>query len=175
MKVILLISYLIVSIVSPIQLNNVTPIAEAATVDLAEQSNILVNKQPQEIITLHSVNGISLYDDTSTVIEKLGAPKQISIDPYFVEYEMYEYANMTISFIDDIVDSVEVKNGASSVMLDQVELPITIAELKLALGEPDYVADDGLVFQRDEAILKLFIDQENDQLQSIAFYHIAST
>jgi len=175
MKVILLISYLIVGIISPIQFNNVIPIAEAATVDTAEQSAILVTKPSQEMITLTTVNSISLYDDVSTVIEKLGDPEQISSDPYFVEYEMYEYENMTISFIDDTIDSVEVSTDASTISLDQVELPITIKALKLALGDPDYVAEDGLVYQRDEGVLKFFIDEDSKQLQSIAFYHIAST
>ncbi|MCR8659690.1 hypothetical protein [Paenibacillus endoradicis] len=175
MKVILLISYLIVGIISPIQLNNVMPIAEAATVELAEQSAIKVIKPSQEIITLNTVNSISLYDDVSTVINILGDPEQISSDSYFVEYEMYEYPNMTISFIDDTIDSVEVGTDASTITLDQVEIPATIEALQLALGDPDYVAEDGLVYQRDEAVLKLFIDQDNKQLQSIAFYHIAST
>ncbi|HIW31963.1 MAG TPA: hypothetical protein IAA29_04165 [Candidatus Paenibacillus intestinavium] len=175
MKVILLISYLIGGIISPIQLNNVMPIAELATVDTTEQSAIMVTKPSQEIITLNMVNGISLYDDVSTVIEILGAPEQISSDPYFVEYEMYEYSNMTISFIDDTIDSVEVWTDASSITLDQVEIPATIESLQLALGDPDYVAEDGLVYQRDEAVLKLFIDQDSKQLQSIAYYHIAST
>lgn len=166
MKVILLISYLIGSMIYPIQFNNVTPIAGAVPVEPT---------LAQEIIKLNTVNGISLYDEVSTVTAKLAAPEQIITDPHFIEYKMYVYANMTISFRNDIMDSVEVSANASTVMLDQVELPITIEAIQLALGEPDYVAEDGLVFQRNEALLKLFIDQDSKQLQSIAFYHIAST
>ncbi len=168
MKVILVISYLIGGLFNPI-------LSEQAFATTAEQMPIPISKQAPAEILLTSVNGISLNDDVFAIIEKKGTPIQISTDPVFKDQVMYEYSDMLVSFRDDVIDYLEIGNGTETLYLDHTEIPATIEAVQTALGEPDYVAEDGLVFQRNEALLKLFINSDSGELESIAYYHIAST
>jgi len=175
MKIILIISYLIGGIFIPIQLDKGSLPADQAAADRVEHVIEVIDDTSSQPILLTSVNDITLYDDAADVIEKKGAPQQVTTDSEAVEYIVYEYANMTVNFQDQLVDYVEISNEATTLWLDQTEIPATIEAIKAALGEPDYTAEDGIVFQRNEALLKLFIDPNNGELETIAYYHIAST
>lgn len=125
-------------------------------------------------IKLESVNGLSLYDDKTTVQRLLGDPVQVSHDTFFTEFETYEYPNMNIVFSDGIMEEVKVSGSANTIWIDDQEIPVSIEALIKTLGEPDYKADDGIVYQRQENVLKLFINYETGTLDSIAYYHISS-
>lgn len=175
MKIILLISYLIGGTLSPIPLNNISPPINQSATDKLEQVISVIDEKAHVNILLTSVNDISLYDDVEDVIAKKGIPEQITIVPDFAEYIRYEYSHMTVNFRDNLIDYVEITNEANTLYLDQTEVPATIEGIKAVLGAPDYIAEDGIVFQRDEALLKLFINEDSGELESIAYYHIAST
>ncbi|MFF2090223.1 hypothetical protein [Paenibacillus sp. NPDC058174] len=123
---------------------------------------------------LHSVNGLTLDDDPAAVADKLGQPQSVVQDEWLPELQVYEYPDMDIAFRDGWFDYVEIAGGANKLQIDDNELSATEAAIKEALGEPDFIAEDGIVFQRGEALLKLFIDPDTGKLQSIAYYHIAS-
>jgi hypothetical protein len=118
-----------------------------------------------------NVNGISLYDDVKAVIDKLGQPLSKRNDPMFAELEVYAFPEMNIGFSDGIVNYVEVLAAAETVNIDGVSIPIDQEGLKNALGEPDFVAEDGIVFQRNAALIKLFKDIETHEVTSIHYYH----
>lgn len=120
---------------------------------------------------LQTVNGISLYDNPSIVVRKLGEPKSISEDPYSKELIIYQYPNMNVVFSYGIVNSVEIAVGSKTLLLDGVEIPAAIEAVKGALGQPDYMTEDGIVFERNEALLKLFIDTDTQKLTSIHYFH----
>ncbi len=120
---------------------------------------------------LQTVNGISLYDTPSIVARKLGEPERITADPYLKELLIYQYPNMNVVFSGGIVYSVEIAGDSKTLLLDGVEIPATIEAVKGALGQPDYVTEDGIVFERNEALLKLFIDSETQKLTSIHYFH----
>jgi len=124
--------------------------------------------------TLDSINGVTLYDDPTMVLEKKGKPLRLSNDIQFDEIEIYEYADMTIAFRDDMIEYVHISCDADSITLDDHTVPVTLAALKSALGKPDFTAEDGIVYQRGKALLKLFIDPASGELQSISYYHIAA-
>ncbi|KRE44941.1 hypothetical protein [Paenibacillus sp. Soil522] len=119
---------------------------------------------------LQTVNGISLSDTPSTVARKLGEPQRITEDPYLRELLIYQYPNMDVVFNGGIVYSVEIAGDSGTLLLDGVEIPATIEAVKGALGQPDYVTEDGIVFERNEALLKLFIDPETQRLTSIHYF-----
>ncbi|WP_042162657.1 hypothetical protein [Paenibacillus gorillae] len=123
---------------------------------------------------LHSVNGLTLDDDPAAVADKLGKPQNVVQDEWLAELQIYEYTDMDIAFRDGWLDYVEISGGADVLQIDGNELPATEAAIREALGQPDFIAEDGIVFQRGEALLKLFIDPHTGKLQSIAYYHIAS-
>ncbi|WP_201004421.1 hypothetical protein [Paenibacillus glycanilyticus] len=123
---------------------------------------------------LQSVNGLSLYDDKITVERMLGEPNQINQDEWLTELETYEYPNMDIVFRDGIMDEIKVSGSASTIWIDDEEIPVSIEALVDALGEPDYKAEDGIVYERRENVLKLFINYDTGTLESIAYYQISS-
>jgi hypothetical protein len=77
---------------------------------------------------------------------------------------------MNIGFSNGIVDYVEVLVNAGTAKIDGVQVPIEVDGMKKALGEPDFVAEDGFVFQRKQAIVKLFTSMETGEVTSIQFY-----
>jgi hypothetical protein len=121
--------------------------------------------------TLQTINGITLYDDPSSVTKKLGEPKRISEDPHLKELKIYEYPNMNVVFSDEMVNFVEITEGSKSLIIDGVEIPATIDAIKEALGEPDYFMEDGIAFERNEAVLKLFVDTDTQKLTSIHYFY----
>ncbi|GLX66487.1 hypothetical protein [Paenibacillus glycanilyticus] len=123
---------------------------------------------------LQSVNGLSLYDDKVTVQRMLGKPAHVSRDDYFTEFETYEYPNLNIVFREGVMEEIKVSGSADTIRIDDQEIPVSIEALIKALGEPDYKADDGIVYQRQENVLKLFINYDKGTLDSIAYYHISS-
>lgn len=129
-------------------------------------------EQPE--LKLQSVNGISLYDDKITVERMLGEPVRVTHDDYFKELETYEYPNLDVVFNEGIMQEIKVSGSADTIWIDDQEIPVSIEALIRALGEPDYKADDGIVYERRENVLKLFINYDNGTLESIAYYHISS-
>ncbi|MCM3626934.1 hypothetical protein M3194_06110 [Paenibacillus glycanilyticus] len=125
-------------------------------------------------IKLQSVYGLTLYDDKITVERMLGKPVRVTRDDYFTEQETYEYPNLDVVFSDGIMEEIKVSGSADTIWIDDQEIPVSIGALIEALGEPDYKADDGIVYERQENVLKLFINYDNGTLESIAYYHISS-
>lgn len=120
---------------------------------------------------LQTVNGISLYDTPSIVARKLGKPESITADPHLKELLIYQYPKMNVVFSDGIVNSVEIAEGSETLLLDGVEIPATVEAIKGALGQPDYMTEDGIVFERNEALLKLFIDKDTKKLTAIHYFY----
>ncbi|WP_339204742.1 hypothetical protein MHH56_27060 [Paenibacillus sp. FSL K6-3182] len=135
----------------------------------AESTLVVKAKKPK--FTLQTVNGITLYDDPSLVIQKLGKPKSKTADPDLTDLITYEYPNMNVIFSSEFIQSVEMAENTKTLLIDGSEVAATVDAVKDALGEPDYVTEDGIVFERDEALLKLFIDADTQKLTSIHYFH----
>ncbi|CAM4092086.1 hypothetical protein L1N85_23680 [Paenibacillus alkaliterrae] len=136
-------------------------------------SPAIVEASTQELQLL-TVNRISLYDDPGTVVRKLGEPELITEDAPISGFEIYQYPDMNVVFRDGIVDFVEILEGAEVLLIDDELIPATTRHITEALGEPDYETEDGIVFERNEALLKLFIEPGNGQLTSISYFHSSS-
>lgn len=139
-------------------------------VTYAAESTPVVKAKKQKF-TLQTVNGITLYDDPSLVIQKLGKPKSKTADPDLTDLITYEYPNMNVIFSGEFIQSVEMAENTKTLLIDGSEVAATVDAVKDALGEPDYVTEDGIVFERDEALLKLFIDADRQKLTSIHYFH----
>ncbi|MBD2868027.1 hypothetical protein [Paenibacillus arenilitoris] len=134
----------------------------------------VIGTHPAPEVDLRNVNGITLYDDAGDIVRKQGKPANVAKDPYLAESEIYDYPDMRIGLRGGIVDFVEIPGGAASLTIDGETVPPSAQALRELLGEPDYKAEDGIVFQRKEALLKLFIDNETQTLERIRYYHLAS-
>jgi len=131
--------------------------------------------QAAAVSKLDEVNGITLADDRKAVVAKLGVPAEIRQDPLFPDQETYHYAGLDVTFSGAYVQDVTVPQGAGSVALDGVRVDITPASLREALGNPDYVAEDGLVYQRGSNLLKVYLDKEKERIDVIRYYSLSNT
>lgn len=177
MEIIVIIGYLLNAIFMSGPSYSMSPgAADQAASSTAMLASMPVNQTEMQPITLSTINDISLYDDVFSLLEKKGIPDRIASDPYLQEYTSYGYTDMTVIFNEDAIECIEINTEvAGTVYLDQLEVPVTIKDLTNVLGKPDFEAEDGLVFQRKDALLKLFINPNTKELESIAYYHIAST
>lgn len=151
------------------------PTLAAAQAESSSDISAKVAEANPLVPMLNSLEGISLYDDTASVIAKKGYPLRFVQDPHFEEAFTYEYPDMNIGFQDGIVTFVQIPAKVGHVQINDQRVPLTITDVKRLLGEPDYVAEDGIVFQRREALIKLFIESETQELISIDYYHLSST
>jgi hypothetical protein len=145
--------------------------AIAETPDPARGAASTADAEP---VLLRSVEELTLYDDRAAVIGKLGEPQGVTQDDFYSELAIYEYERLKVVFFGEYIQSIDIAADVEEVLLDDRYVATTLADLKEALGEPDYVAEDGIVFQRGEALLKLFLDEASGELSSISYYHIAT-
>ncbi|MCU6710816.1 hypothetical protein M6D81_19160 [Paenibacillus sp. J5C_2022] len=118
------------------------------------------------------VNGISIYDSREAVVEKLGEPERISQDEHLPGVETYHYEAMSITFQGNQMQYVDME--ASGVLtINRIEVGMTEREMRRQLGEPAYEAEDGIVFQRGDMLLKLFLDGDTGAPQYVSYYHVA--
>lgn len=173
MKNIILIGCLLGGIVSQVPITSMLLPADEGQASSSPTIHASSSPMNNEL-ALRTVNDLSLYDNVATVLDKMGKPEQILRDDWLEEIEVYEYPDMNIGFRDGILAYVDIPRTAETISIDESLIPATIKALKKVLGQPDYVAEDGIVFQRNEALLKLFIDPDTGQLDSISYYHISS-
>jgi hypothetical protein len=145
------------------------------TAPLPVISQAAIEPKPKTIFHFNAVNGVSLYDTKESITAKFGPPQAIEKDPDLKELETYAYPLMKVGLSYGTADYVEIPAAAGSIVIDHVHVAISVEAMKEALGEPDYIAEDGIVFQRRDALIKLFIDAATQQPISIHYYHISST
>ncbi|GKU76309.1 hypothetical protein [Paenibacillus sp. L3-i20] len=147
---------------------------EFSTDAILAKENVKEQSKLKKQFKLKNVNGLDLYDSPKSMIKKLGQPDDIQQDELFAEIDIYYYPSMRVAFSDDMIRYVEYDGDIGELVIDNVPVTATIDAIKSALGEPNYVTDDGIVFQRDEALLKLFINSDTGKLEFISYYHLAS-
>jgi hypothetical protein len=128
----------------------------------------------QTIYNLQSVDGISLTFDQEDVVEQLGAPVQITNDEFTVQFQIYHYPEMKIGFSEGYVDYVKVLASAGTISIDGQVIPMTVEALVHELGNPDFTAEDGLVFKGPRAVVKVFVDTETRSITSVDYFHRTS-
>ncbi|KRF30147.1 hypothetical protein [Paenibacillus sp. Soil787] len=149
--------------------------AEPSSDGSANSASLQVAEASAMVPILHSLKGISLYDNTEAVVAKKGYPLSFVQDPHLKEAFTYEYPDMNIGFQDDIVTFVQIPAKVGHVQINDQRISLTITDVKRLLGEPDFVAEDGIIFQRDEKLIKLFIAPETQELIAIDYYDLSST
>lgn len=154
------------------KLNDTNTAQAVVSIGTAAQEN--GQSSGNELVQLQSVQELTLYDDRAAVIGKLGEPRGVTQDEFYEELVIFEYEQVRVVFFGEFIQSIDIPGDVQDIMLDDRLIPATIPDLKQALGEPDYVAEDGIVFQRGEALLKLFMNEETGELDYISYYHIAT-
>lgn len=138
---------------------------------LSADTSAACNDQP--ISALTSVGGVTLYDTPESVVLKLGEPDKIEQDEIWSELTIYNYPSVRVAFYSGQVQYVDVP-AAEHIRINDKDVPMTEEGLKACLGQPDFLAEDGIVFQRAEALLKLFLDESTREPLYVSFYHMAT-
>ncbi|WJH35254.1 hypothetical protein N6H14_04085 [Paenibacillus sp. CC-CFT747] len=108
----------------------------------------VVSRPVHKAFTFQSVNGVTLEDTRRGVVDKLGIPADITKDPFLTGVETYEYGYMSVDLDQGTVSRLTIPAEAGTVAIDGVEVAINPESIRQALGNPDYTAEDGLVYQR---------------------------
>ncbi|WP_040952117.1 hypothetical protein [Gorillibacterium massiliense] len=125
-------------------------------------------------LLLSSVNGVTLGDDRQSVADKKGVPFAIQHDTVEPDAETYDYGYMSVTFSGTAVERVSIPAEADTFKVEGTVVSIDPASIREALGDPDYIAEDGLVYQRGELLLKVFLDAEKKRIVSIDYYCLAN-
>jgi hypothetical protein len=128
-----------------------------------------------DTVTLDTINGISLYHSRSEIVELLGIPQDINKDEWVPDMEEYRYTDLLIGFIGEEVQYIGIPTGVNEFEVDGLNMERNVDSIQSALGEPDFIADDGIVFVSGEACLKVFLSTEDARvIDAIHIYSLNS-
>ncbi|MCZ8519683.1 MULTISPECIES: hypothetical protein [Paenibacillus] len=120
---------------------------------------------------LQRVNGLSVDDDLKTLYEIKGEPAAVEKDPLFKDEQIFVYPDCRVGLYQNFIQYVMVPADSGMIEIDGQRLELSADSLKAALGEPDWTAEDGLVYRRGQAALKLFISADTGLLTSVHYFH----
>jgi|GEM_PF-3014924 len=146
------------------------PGVSAAETTLSEVAD---SGAPAPEFAFETINGVAMDVDLSEVLAVLGEPTERTTDE-LLGTEEYHYPGMTVGLYEGLVDYVVVPASAGSVRIGDTETLLELAQLRELLGEPDLVADDGLVYVRGPFALKLFTDAEGSALSTMEVFWASS-
>ncbi|MFC4779551.1 hypothetical protein ACFO9Q_22455 [Paenibacillus sp. GCM10023252] len=126
----------------------------------------------QEIGDFLTVEGVSLYDHEETVQALLGKPDVIEDDPVLPGCTTYQYGGLIVNFYEGIVEYVEVLATVPDLRINETTIKMNLEDLEQQLGEPSYVAEDGLVYtgRQGSGVIKLMKDAQTGELTSVSFF-----
>lgn len=123
---------------------------------------------------LERANGVGVTDDLKTLYEVKGQPLSIERDPLFRNEKILVYEDCKVGLYEQFIQYVVISSDEGTFELDGTTLPLQADPLRKALGEPDWVAEDGLVYRNGNNVLKLFIQPETGKLTSVQYFHAMS-
>lgn len=123
----------------------------------SEQSVPGEDKAAPSIGEFHSMGDVTLYDDRESVVQKKGKPLSINKNVYS-GYTEYKYKDITVGLYEDLVYYVHIDASLEKIKVNGKWLALHKQELKRAFGEPDFEAEDGDVYIRDLAAIKIYRD-----------------
>ncbi|MNJ34185.1 hypothetical protein D3C77_288850 [compost metagenome] len=100
---------------------------------------------------------VTLYDDRESVVRKKGKPLSVNKNVYS-GYTEYQYKDITVGLYEDMVYYVHIDASPEKIKVNGKWLVLHKQELKQAFGEPDFEAEDGDVYIRDLAAIKIYRD-----------------
>lgn len=139
----------------------------------AKPAVVLAEQAPAEVsgsVKLERINGISLSDDVETIVKHKGEPISVRKDEFFGDTKILEYRDCRVAVGDYGVEYVEVTPEQKQITIDGKQVANNLQALEKTLGEPYWVAEDGLVYTQDKQALKLFVDPDSGQLKSVHFF-----
>ncbi|OXS56166.1 hypothetical protein B1A99_20565 [Cohnella sp. CIP 111063] len=118
---------------------------------------------PQPVVPRWELDGVALGDDEWKVAAAWGRPGAIGEDEWHRECAIWSYDDgRNVGLCEGAVSFVQVTANAGRANLNGRELLLEDADLRQALGQPEFEAEDGWgVLNGDEAI-KVFVDDRGE-------------
>jgi hypothetical protein len=123
----------------------------------AAPTAVVYNQMPEQ----WRLDGIELGENTYRVIRAWGIPSKVVKDDLQSECETWNYSDVKkVGVCNGTVSFVQVMAKAKKAVVDNQVIKMGKAELRQALGKPDFIADDGWLVLRGEEALKVFVDKQ---------------
>ncbi|MEK3900877.1 MULTISPECIES: hypothetical protein [unclassified Paenibacillus] len=124
------------------------------------------------ISSFDSLSGISLYMTEEKLQQAKGTPQQIAEDPWAGCLE-YQYADLSAGVCGGVVLYVHVspaQAGQYGLSLNGLMLHPRTMNVQDMLGAPDFEAEDGDVYIRGEAALKIYRNMKNGEWDGLDLF-----
>lgn len=124
------------------------------------------------ISSFDSLSGIYLYMTEEELLQTKGNPERIAEDPWGDCLE-YQYADISAGICDGIVLYVHASPSQAlqfGLKLNAQELNPLANNLQELLGSPDFEAEDGDVYIRGSAALKVYRNMETGEWDGIDLF-----
>ncbi|AWB45990.1 hypothetical protein DCC85_18650 [Paenibacillus sp. CAA11] len=108
----------------------------------------------EKLTSFDSLNGVSLSDTRDTLLHKRGRPAKVTQDP-ITGYIEYHYKDATVGLYDNWVYYVHCDPN-QKVSINGREISLEDKAIVQALGDPDDSAEDGDVYIRGLAAIKIY-------------------
>jgi hypothetical protein len=109
------------------------------------------------------LDGIELGEAANRVTDKWGHPAKVFSDEWQNECETWSYKDgKNVGICDGSVSYVQVTANAKKANLNGRDIPMMKSDLRQALGNPEFEADDGWGIVRGQEALKVFVDERNN-------------
>ncbi|WP_019637572.1 hypothetical protein [Paenibacillus fonticola] len=117
----------------------------------------------------HSMGDVTLYDNRESVVRKKGKPLSVNKDTYS-GYTEYQYEDIAVGLYEDLVYYVHVGSSPTKIKVNGKWMTLQKQSLLKAFGEPDFEAEDGDVYIRGYAAIKIYRDPENGSVIGVDLF-----
>lgn len=114
--------------------------------------------------TYTELNGVSLEDTKSEMLDKMGKPLAVEDTPG--GYTEYRYDDVTVGMRGDLIYYISVPAAVGSIDLDGHSAKLDKQSIADMLGESQFTAEDGEVYYNDFYAFKLFTDPDTGKIVS---------
>lgn len=119
-----------------------------------------------------ALSGVTLYMPLDTLLDIKGAPLDITADPWQDSLE-YHYADLSVGVAGSSVIYIHVEPEQArqyGLSINETLLDPVNNNLQELLGKPDFVADDGDVYLRGNAALKIYRNMQTGIWEGIDLF-----
>lgn len=118
------------------------------------------------------LNGISLADTREDVLQIKGQPSHIVTNE--LGDQEYQYPDVNVGFQDHWITYISVPQKVGTITLDGQIITIGKSEIRKALGNPDFSAEDGEGYTNGLSALKVFTDSQTGAIRSVDIFDATS-
>lgn len=126
--------------------------------------------EPESGVSLAVVNGVPLDASMEVVVQEAGKPITVLEDRVLPDAEEWFYPNMTVGFYDGEVEYIIIPADIPEFQVGEFVFRVDYDELRATFGEPEFVAEDGIVYVRGSYCMKLMISEQSQVMTAVHFY-----